>query len=210
MVKAMTFDVFGTVVDWRSSIIREGEALQARTGIEADWAAFADAWRGGYGPAMRRGTSGELSWTKIDVLHRMILDDLIPEYGLTSLDEKARDHLNRVWHRLTPWSDSVSGLTRLKTRYTLATLSNGNVALLGTMDFQATLTKEAVIEYMTKYMTKSGQGSLVKVMEHSFSLCIEKVITSYPSWEINGIIESGGKSLNELADITGYKGQRDF
>jgi 2-haloacid dehalogenase len=145
MVKAMTFDVFGTVVDWRSSIIREGEALQARTGIEADWAAFADAWRGGYGPAMRRVTSGELSWTKIDVLHRMILDDLIPEYGLTSLDEEARDHLNRVWHRLTPWSDSVSGLTRLKTRYTLATLSNGNVALLVNMAKNAGLPWDAVL-----------------------------------------------------------------
>jgi len=145
MVKAMTFDVFGTVVDWRTSIIKEGEALEARTGISADWAAFADAWRGGYGPAMRRVRAGELPWTRIDDLHRMILDDLIPEYGLESLDETQRDHLNRVWHRLMPWPDSVSGLTRLRTRYTLATLSNGNVALLVNMGKNAGLPWDAVL-----------------------------------------------------------------
>ena len=145
MVKAMTFDVFGTVVDWRSSIIREGEQLTVRTGIEVDWPRFADAWRAGYGPAMRRVRSGELPWTRIDDLHRMILDGLIPEFGLTALDEAARDDLNRVWHRLSPWPDAVSGLTRLRTRYVLASLSNGNVALLVNMAKHSGLPWDAVL-----------------------------------------------------------------
>jgi 2-haloacid dehalogenase len=133
MVKAMTFDVFGTVVDWRSSLISEGEALSTRFGFEVDWAQFADDWRGGYGPAMQRVRSGELPWMRIDDLHRMILDDLIPKHGLTPLSEEERDNFNRAWHRLRPWPDSVSGLTRLKTRFVLSTLSNGNVALLVNM-----------------------------------------------------------------------------
>ncbi len=133
MVKAMTFDVFGTVVDWRSSIISEGEALSTRFGFEVDWAQFADEWRGGYGPSMQRVRSGELPWMRIDDLHRLILDDLIPKHGLTALGEADRDHFNRAWHRLQPWLDSVSGLTRLKTRFVLSTLSNGNVALLTNM-----------------------------------------------------------------------------
>ena len=144
-VKALTFDVFGTVVDWRTSIIQEGEQLEARTGIEADWSEFADSWRGGYGPAMRRVRSGELPWTRIDDLHRIILDELIPKFGLTSLDEAQRDDLNRVWHRLQPWPDSVSGLTRLRTRFVLATLSNGNVALLVNMAKHSGLPWDAVL-----------------------------------------------------------------
>ena len=144
-VKALTFDVFGTVVDWRSSIIQDGEQLTTRTGIDVDWPRFADAWRAGYGPAMRRVRSGELGWTRIDDLHRMILDGLIPEFGLTALDEAARDDLNRVWHRLQPWPDSVSGLTRLRTHYVLASLSNGNVALLVNMAKHSGLPWDAVL-----------------------------------------------------------------
>ncbi len=145
MVKAMTFDVFGTVVDWRSSIIREGQELTTRFGFEVDWAQFADEWRGGYGPAMGRVRSGELGWLRIDDLHRMILDDLIPKHGLTPLSEADRDHFNRAWHRLQPWPDAVSGLTRLKTRYVLSTLSNGNVALLVNMAKHSGLPWDAVL-----------------------------------------------------------------
>ena len=145
MVKAMTFDVFGTVVDWRSSIIKEGQELSGRLGFEVDWAQFADDWRGGYGPAMRRVRNGELPWTRIDDLHRMILDDLIPKHGLTLLGEAERDNFNRVWHRLQPWPDTVSGLTRLRKRYVLATLSNGNVALLVNMAKHSGLPWDAVL-----------------------------------------------------------------
>lgn len=144
-VKALTFDVFGTVVDWRTSIIREGELLNVEKGFDVDWASFADRWRSGYGPAMRQVRSGELPWTKIDVLHRMILDDLLPEFGITGLSEKEIDHLNRVWHRLIPWPDTVSGLNRLRSRYILSTLSNGNVSLLVNMAKNAGLPWDVVL-----------------------------------------------------------------
>ena len=144
-VRAMTFDVFGTVVDWRTSIIDEMRALERRTGVSGDWAAFADRWRAGYGPAMGRVRRGELPWTKIDDLHRMILDTLLPEFGLEGLTEAELDHLNRVWHRLRPWPDAVPGLTRLKRRYVLASLSNGNVALLVNMAKNAGLPWDAVL-----------------------------------------------------------------
>lgn len=128
-VRALVFDVFGTVVDWRSSIVEEGTALGARLGWRVDWPAFADDWRAGYQPAMAQVRSGALPWTTIDGLHRRILDGLLAARGLSlSADDAA--HFNRVWHRLRPWADSVEGLQRLKTRWPIATLSNGNVALL--------------------------------------------------------------------------------
>lgn len=132
-IKALVFDVFGTVVDWRGSIIREGRALGDKKKLDIDWVAFADAWRAGYKPAMHRVRTGELPWTHIDVLHRMILDDLVVRFGLRKLSEADKAHLNRVWHRLKPWSDSVRGLKRLKTGYIIGTLSNGNVSLLANM-----------------------------------------------------------------------------
>ena len=109
-IKALTFDVFGTVVDWRGSIIREGEAFGAARGLDVDWAEFGDKWRGGYGPSMNRVRKGELPWLNIDTLHRMILDDLLDEFEITGLSEADKNHLNCVWHRLMPWSDAISGL----------------------------------------------------------------------------------------------------
>jgi|TARA_B100001245_G_scaffold105600_1_gene76920 2-haloacid dehalogenase len=144
-VKALTFDVFGTVVDWRSSIIREGQLLSARKGFEIDWGEFADNWRAGYGPAMNKVRNGELPWTKIDDLHRMILDELVIEHGLVGLSEGELDDFNRAWHRLSPWPDTVAGLNRLKTKYVIATLSNGNVALLTNMAKNAGLPWDAVL-----------------------------------------------------------------
>jgi 2-haloacid dehalogenase len=132
-VKALTFDVFGTVVDWRGSLIEEGKRLGRRKKIKVDWAAFADAWRGGYRPAMDRVRRGELAWTNIDGLHRIILDGLLLRFGLDELSEAEKDHLNRAWHRLAPWQEAVAGLRRLKKKYVIATLSNGNVALLTNM-----------------------------------------------------------------------------
>lgn len=145
-VKALTFDVFGTVVDWRASIIREGEILSARKNLDVDWAAFVDQWRRGYGPAMNKVRTGEMPWTKIDDLHRMILlDELVPQYGLEGLSESELEHLNSAWHRLMPWPDSVAGLNRLKTRYIIASLSNGNVSLLTNMAKNAGLPWDAVL-----------------------------------------------------------------
>ena len=142
---ALVFDIFGTVVDWRSSIIHEGQRLQQRLGLPADWPALADAWRAGYQPAMRRVAAGELPWTNIDGLHRQILDDLLPRFGLEALSEAERDQLNRAWHRLTPWPDAVAGLTRLRRRHVIATLSNGNVALLVNMAKRAGLPWDCVL-----------------------------------------------------------------
>ncbi len=133
-VRALVFDVFGTVVDWRGSITKEGERLGESKGITSvDWAKFADSWRAGYGPSMNRVRTGELPWTNIDALHRMTLDRLLDEFGVKGLSEAEKDDFNRGWHRLHPWPDSVSGLTRLKGKYVIATLSNGNVALLTNM-----------------------------------------------------------------------------
>ncbi len=144
-VRALTFDVFGTVVDWRSSIAREGQLLAVGRDWAVDWHEFADRWRAGYGPAMSRVRGGELPWTKIDDLHRMILDDLIEEYGLGELSEVERIEFNFAWHRLSPWSDSVAGLHRLKSRYVITTLSNGNIALLTNMAKNAGLPWDAVL-----------------------------------------------------------------
>ena len=132
-IKALTFDVFGTVVDWRSSIIEEGEILTNRFGYKVNWEEFADRWRAGYAPAMKRVRHGELPWTNIDDLHRMILDELVTEFGLTSMTEEELDRFNKVWHRLKPWDDAVAGLNRLKKRFLVTTLSNGNIALLENM-----------------------------------------------------------------------------
>ena len=143
--KALAFDVFGTVVDWRSSIIRELQAFGRNHGLHQDWSAMADGWRAGYTPAMDRVRRGELPWTRIDDLHRMILVDLLAGAGITSVDDGEIDHLNRAWHRLDPWQDSVRGLTRLKERFIITTLSNGNVSLLTNMAKRAGLPWDCVI-----------------------------------------------------------------
>ena len=144
-VEALTFDVFGTVVDWRSTVIREGRQLGRAKALDVDWPTFADAWRDGYGPAMNRVRSGELPWKTIDELHRLILDGLLEEFGITGLDEAEKDQFNRVWHRLDPWPDAVEGLTRLRSRYIVASLSNGNVALLVNMAKHGGLPWDAVL-----------------------------------------------------------------
>jgi 2-haloacid dehalogenase len=132
-VQVLVFDTFGTVVDWRSAVIAEGEQLGRAKGLTVDWTAFADAWRGGYGPAMNRVRSGELPWTKLDVLHRMTLDQLLLRFKIEGLSEDEKQHFNRVWHRLKGWPDAVAGLTRLKKRFVIAPLSNGNLSLLTNM-----------------------------------------------------------------------------
>ena len=143
--EALVFDVFGTVVDWRSAVIREGEALGRGKSLDVDWGAFADAWRGRYAPSMDRVRKGELPWTKLDDLHRASLEGLIPEFGIEDLTEAEKEHFNRVWHRLDPWPDAVEGLTRLRSRYVIAPLSNGNVALLVNMAKRAGLTWDLVL-----------------------------------------------------------------
>jgi 2-haloacid dehalogenase len=145
VAKALVFDVFGTVVDWRGSIIREMRALSRARGIKLDCDAFADAWRAGYRPAMARVRSGELPWMNIDQLHRLILDELLRSFDIDWLTEPEIDHLNRAWHRLDGWPDARPGLAKLKRKFVIATLSNGNVALLVNMAKHAKLPWDTVI-----------------------------------------------------------------
>ncbi|BBZ63323.1 haloacid dehalogenase, type II [Mycolicibacterium monacense] len=140
----LAFDVFGTVVDWRSSVIAQLEEFGRAHGVDADWAAFADAWRAGYVPSMDRVRRGELPWTRLDDLHRMTLVDLLAAEHI-SVGDEAVDELTRAWHRLDPWPDSVAGLTRLKRRYVITPLSNGNVSLLTNMAKRAGLPWDCVL-----------------------------------------------------------------
>ena len=168
-VKALVFDVFGTVVDWRGSLIREGRLLGRRKKLKVDWEGFADAWRAGYRPAMARVRSGELPWTKIDDLHRMILDDLLAKFGIRGLAEEEIVHLNHAWHRLEPWPDAKAGLGKLKRRHVIATLSNGNVALLVDMaknaglHWDCILSAEVVRHYKPDPETYLGAADLLGV-----------------------------------------------
>jgi 2-haloacid dehalogenase len=144
-VQAILFDVFGTVVDWRGGVIREGERLGGEKNLSVDWAAFADAWRGEYAPSMYRVRNGELPWTRLDELHRESLERLLERFGVEGLSEDEKEHLNRAWHRLNPWHDSVPGLTRLRERYVIAPLSNGNVSLLVEMARRAGLPWDVIL-----------------------------------------------------------------
>ncbi|MCZ8095335.1 MAG: haloacid dehalogenase type II [Acidovorax sp.] len=140
-IQVLAFDIFGTVVDWHGSIVREMQTTHP--GVDGD--AFARAWRAGYQPAMARVMTGEQGWTLIDDLHRGILEEILPRFGLAHLSEAERHHLNRVWHRLDAWADSVEGLQRLKTRFTITTLSNGNIGLLTNMAKRAGLPWDCVL-----------------------------------------------------------------
>jgi 2-haloacid dehalogenase len=140
-IQVLAFDVFGTVVDWQGSIASEMRVLAPE--IDAD--AFARAWRSGYQPAMARVRSGELGWTRIDDLHRLILDDILPGFGLSHWDEAQRFALNQVWHRLNPWPDVIQGLQRLKSKHVICTLSNGNLSLLTRMAKHAGLPWDCVL-----------------------------------------------------------------
>ena len=127
---AIVFDTFGTVVDWRGSLIAELTAFGRERGINADWTALVDAWRAAYHPSMDRVRKGEQPWTTLDALHRASLDKLVKEFGINGLSEADLRHINRGWHRLNGWPNSVPGLTRLKRRFIIGPLSNGNVSLL--------------------------------------------------------------------------------
>ncbi len=129
-VKALVFDVFGTVVDWRSSLIRELSSFGSGRGIALDWAQFADDWRGLYQPSLEEVRAGRRPWTILDDLHRESLVQLLEKAGVRGLAAHEIGHLNSIWHRLSPWPDVIEGLIRLKQRYIIGTLSNGNIGLL--------------------------------------------------------------------------------
>jgi 2-haloacid dehalogenase len=129
-VKALVFDVFGTVVDWRNGVARDAERILKPLGYNLDWIAFADAWRALYDPTMEKVRSGQEPFVKLDVLHRRMLDQIRPKFGLQKLDDKTADDLNLAWHRLDVWPDVKGGFARLSRKYMLAPCSNGNIALM--------------------------------------------------------------------------------
>lgn len=132
-VDALVFDVFGTVVDWHSGVVRDGKRLNEAKGLDVDWAAFADAWRDEFQPSLARVRQGEIPWCNLDALHRESLEQLLERFGVDDLSDEEKEHLNRVWHQLDPWPDSIPGLNRLRSDYLIAPLSNGHMRLLTNM-----------------------------------------------------------------------------
>jgi 2-haloacid dehalogenase len=157
-VKALVFDVFGTVVDWHGSVAREVRALAKARGLRVNAVKFAKAWRAGYRPAMDRVLRGEAPFQKIDVIHRAILEDILKQFKVTTLTEEEKAHLNLVWHRLKPWPDTVRGLKRLKSKFIIATLSNGNTSLLVNMAKHAGLPWDTVFSSDTFKLFKPDPG----------------------------------------------------
>lgn len=176
-LKAIVFDVFGTVVDWRGSIAADLGAWGAGRGIRCDWAALADDWRARYQPQLQRVRSGAVPWTVLDALHREALEELLPRHGLQHLGEQERRHVNRVWHRLDPWPDARQGLQRLKAKYVIGTLSNGNVALLVNMAKHAGLPWDVVFSAETFHAYKPlpqtylGAARLLDLAPGELMLC---------------------------------------
>jgi 2-haloacid dehalogenase len=157
-IKALVFDVFGTVVDWHGSVAREVRELARAKGLRINAVKFAKAWRAGYRPAMDRVRRGEAPFEKIDVLHRAILEDLLRQFRVTTLAEDEKAHLNLVWHRLKPWPDAVRGLKRLKSKHIIATLSNGNTGLLVDMAKHGGLPWDCVFSSDTFKLFKPDPG----------------------------------------------------
>ncbi len=129
-VRALFFDVFGTLVDWRTSVAREAKGVLEPLGYSADWLRFADAWRDEYQPGMEEVRSGRIPFSKLDVLHRRNLERILPRFGLAGLSEEAAARLNHAWHRLDAWPDAAAGLARLSVKFLLAPVSNGNISLM--------------------------------------------------------------------------------
>lgn len=177
-MKALLFDVFGTVVDWRSGIIKAGEEFQAATGIPQDWTAFADAWRDQYQPAMERVRSGGRAFVRLDALHRENLDALVPRFGLQGADEADLARLNDGWRRLPAWPDVVSGLTRLKTSYTIAPLSNGNIALMTALAKHSALPWDAILGAEIAQAYKPDPNAYLRCAEALMLPCTDIVMVA--------------------------------
>jgi 2-haloacid dehalogenase len=129
-VRALLFDVFGTLVDWRSGVAREAKAILQPLGFSLDWLAFADAWRAQYQPALEEVRSGRLPYAKLDVLHRQTLQRILPRFGIGGLEEGHLDRLTLAWHQLDAWPDVPTGLARIRQRFLIAPVSNGNIAIM--------------------------------------------------------------------------------
>ncbi len=145
MVKALLFDVFGTLVDWRGSIARQAREILSPLGVSIDWEAFADAWRAEYQPAMEQVRSGRIPFCKLDLLHRRNLDVVLERLELDRVDEPARARLNLAWHQLDAWPDVAPGLARLRTRFRVAPCSNGNISIMADLARHNGLAWDAIL-----------------------------------------------------------------
>lgn len=174
-VKALTFDVFGTVVDWRTTVIDEASRFGRRKGINADWAGFADAWRAGYKPAMDRVRGGERPWMNLDAIHRLLLDRLLEEFDISGVTESEKEQINRVWHRLKPWPDSTGGVARLRKRFIVAALSNGNMALLANLSKNAGLSWDCILSAELARHYKPDK-EVYQMAANLLGLCPEQVM----------------------------------
>jgi len=169
MLRALVFDVFGTLFDWRGSLIRLFERFGRERGVEADWPALAESWREAYGPSMERVRRGEVPWMNLDALHRTSFDELAPRYGLEALDEDDRKRCVRFWHELEAWPDVRPGMARLRERFVVGPLSNGNVALLidlarrARVEFDVILSAEIFRHYKPDAETYRGAIELLGV-----------------------------------------------
>jgi 2-haloacid dehalogenase len=219
-VKVLVHDVFGTVVDWRSAVTADGEALAARNGITGvDWQQFADEWRGAYAPSMNRVRTGELPWTDLDRLHRMALDALLEKFGVADrFSEEDKDWFNLTWHRLKPWPDSVPGLSRIKKKYIIATLSNGTVRLLTDMakhcglPWDAVLGSDLVQHYKPdaemyrsaiRFLGRDDPGSVMMVAAHNSDL-VHAASYGMKTAFISRPYEHGAKQTRD------FKAEHDF
>jgi len=230
-VKALFFDVFGTLVDWRSSIAREAEAILKPLGHALEWPAFADAWRNEYQPGMEEVRSGRIPFSRLDVLHRRNLERFLPKFGLKDLSEETLRELNLAWHRLDAWPDVTPGLKRLRQKFRLAPVSNGNISLMADLArrndicWDAILGAEIAGDYKPKprvYLASAEAfdlppGECMMVAAHSNDLAAAAACglrtghVARPNEHGPGRGETGpkgpvdvaGKSLLELADQLG-------
>ena len=176
MIKALVFDVFGTVVDWRTSVIEECGSLEKNTGISGDWEKLTDMWRQNYMPSMDKVRNGEREWVNLDTLHKESLINILKELNITGLTDENIDHLNKSWHRLKPWNDALEGLNLLKSKYSISTLSNGGIELLSNMAKKQNLpwdnifSAETFLHYKPDPETYLGAANILKLLPEEVML----------------------------------------
>ena len=212
-IKVIAFDVFGTTVDWHGSIMQEIQQM----GLNVDADQFANAWRSGYEPAMAEVRKGAKTWTKIDVLHRMILDRILDDFKVTHLSEEQIQHLNLIWHRLHPWADTVEGLLLLKRRFKIVTLSNGNLGLLANMakfaglPWDLILSAEVFRHYKPDPETYLGVADIFDVQPQEVMLVAThtndlKAAKSYglKTAYVHRSLEFGANQLKPMPDVSDF------
>lgn len=212
-IKVIAFDVFGTTVDWHGSIMKEIQQM----GLDIDADKFANAWRSGYEPAMAEVRKGAKTWTKIDVLHRMILDKILGDFKITHLSEEQKVHLNLIWHRLHPWADTVEGLLLLKKRFKIVTLSNGNLGLLanmakfGGLPWDLILSAEVFRHYKPDPETYLGVADIFDIQPHEVMLVAThtndlKAAKSYglKTAYVHRALEFGANQIKPMPDVSDF------